>query len=220
MKIKLHFLIYLLLLTGCIEGKIVRQSQENQILVGDIKARLKNATSCCVDYSKFSYGDIQSKKRHEVVLGASSSVYDFPFGKSRFQAYSLPRIEHGDSIVVTAIELYSGSKAKAIFRPRAFFVDKNYMPLAQQPTMAFDKFHMGATTEGHNSRIDLYPDYSEAKYLIIAADPSFVGGNYTDRAGTRVIPAGGALIGMSIPERKFPYGYEGKGFVTYETNRR
>jgi len=220
MNIKLPTLLCLLLLTGCIEEKILRQSQENHILVENTKARLKNATSCCVDYSKFSYNDIRSKNRHEVNLVASSSVFEFPFGTSRVQAYSLPRIEQGDVLVVTAIEVHSGSKAKAIFRPRAFFVDKNYMPLAQQPTLLLNKFHMGATTEGHSSRIDLYPDYLEAKYLIIAADPSFVGDSFTDKGGTRVIPAGVALIGMSIPERQFPYGYEGKGFVSYETSRR
>ena len=201
-----------LLLSGCIEEKIAKRTAADRVLVDATASRLLNGKSCCASYRAMQFNQFMPG-RHPISLDASSPIYTFAFGKSRFVAYSLPPMNPGDELIVGAIDLYSGSSARPRFWPTVLFLSDAFELLPNQPHVNLDDHFTGWSTEGHAAHIRLTPEYSEASYVIIAADPTFIGKSYVDRKHSMMIPAGAAFVSMSIPEQEFPYGYEGKGFI-------
>jgi hypothetical protein len=201
------------LLSGCIEEKIARRAAADHTLADATASRLSHGRVCCASYRAMPFNRFVPGMRQPVSLDASSPIYDFTFGRSRFVAYTLPALGAGDELVVGATELYSGSSARPRFRPAVIFLSETYEPLPVQPYLALNDHFMGWSTEGHAAHIPLTPGYSAARYVIIAADPGFIGSSYIEKRHSTTMPAGGAYISMSIPEQQFPYGYEGKGFL-------
>ena len=206
-------LLCVLFLSGCIEEKIARRTAGDRALVDATATRLSNGQVCCVTYRSMPFNRFVPGVRQAVSLDASSPIYDFAFGKSRFVAYSLPPVNPGDELVVGAVDLYSGSSARPRFHPAIVFLSGTYEPLPGQPKINLNDHFVGWSTEGHAAHIPLTPEFSNARYVIIAADPGFIGSSFVQRKHSTTMPAGGAFVSMSIPEQEFPYGYEGKGFL-------
>jgi hypothetical protein len=210
---RILIVLSVLLLSGCIEEKIAKRTAGDRALVDATASRLSDGVICCASYGSMQFNQFVPGVRQPVSLDESSPIYNFAFGKSRFVAYSLPSINPGDELVVGAIDLYSGSSARPRFRPAIIFLSGAYEPLPEQPNVDLNDHFMGWSTEGHAAHIPLTPRFSTARYVIVAADPNFIGSSFVEKKHSTMMPAGGAFVSMTVPEQEFPYGYEGKGFL-------
>ena len=198
-----------LLVAGCISEKVARKYDANKSLAAETISRLNSEITCCTSYREIKYQPLESNKRLELLLNPSTPVFDFPFGKSRFLGFQIPTASNVVEVLITAIEMQSG--AKPVFRPRVLLLNSSFELIQDQPQLKFDKYFFGATTEGHIARITVQT--SQVRYVIITADPDFIGKEYADGGKSYLAPAGGAYVGISVPAQSYPYGYEGKGFI-------
>ena len=199
--------------SGCISEQISQKYDGNKSLAAATVSRLNSATVCCTSYREIRYQTLENGKRLELSLTPSSPVFDFPFGRSRFVGFQMPMAPNAIELHVTAIELQSG--VKPTFRPRALLLDRNFELIHNQPKLSFDKYYFGATTEGHTARIGILT--SLVRYVIIAADPDFIGKEHTGGGKSYAMPTGGGYVGVSIPQQRYPYGYEGKAFIAVKS---
>lgn len=202
-----------LMLSGCLAEKMARRAVEREALAKHTSEQVLAGQSCCGSYKEFAFSAIDVDTRVEVVLSSSSPIYEFPFGKTRFQAFELPALGSGDILKFYALELISGADAKPIFRPSIILLAGDHEPLADQPILEYSDRYMGWSQEGHSAKLAISGEYKDAKYLIVAADPSFFGKSYISGAQTYLASAGTIFIPISVPEKHFPYGYEGTAFV-------
>ena len=86
------------LLAGCmgnLEDVLARREVEREALAKTTADRVTASASCCANYRAITFRPMPLGLEQEVVLSASSPVFDFPFGRSRFEAFELPPLTTG-----------------------------------------------------------------------------------------------------------------------------
>ena len=200
-------------LSGCLADVLARREVERQELVTQTAERVSSGQACCKSYQDMSFRALTPNTEQEIVLTTASPIYEFAFGKSRFDAFALPSLQIGDTLKLSAIELINGPSAKPIFRPLVLLLTEAFEPLKEQPALEFTHYFMGWSTEGHSAKVTVSADIQNAKYAVVLADPAYVGKSYIKGELSYMSSAGGALVPVSVPEQRFPYGYEGKAFI-------
>lgn len=202
---------------GPMDEVLARHEAERQALAYQTTQRVANGTVCCTSYREMRFTPLALGSEHEIILSDVSPMFAFPFGKTRFEAFALPPLESGDTLVVKAIELISGPDAKPIFRPALVLLDEAFQPIQPSPSLAFKDHFNGWSFEGHEGAIAIDSAYARARYAIVAADPAFSNQSYVRRAHSTTMPAGGnAYVSTSVAQQRYPYGYEGRALVVIE----
>jgi len=122
-------------LSGCLADVLARREVERQELVTQTAERVSSGQACCKSYQDMSFRALAPNTEQEIVLTTASPIYEFAFGKSRFDAFALPSLQIGDTLKLSAIELINGPSAKPIFRPLVLLLTDS--PLWSSPTISW-----------------------------------------------------------------------------------
>jgi hypothetical protein len=195
-----------------LERVISKRLADNRAIASQSIADLNAASPCCGDYTAITAKQMKLNVKYDVVLNKASPVYEFPFGKSRFQAYEFPALQKGDEIRVYALYI-GGPSPKPLYYPAAVLLDKDYKALEHQPEWRFSHSYMGMNSQGHYASIEASTLPTSVHYIVVAADPRYVGQDYVENAYSYMAPAGPVLLNNEVPELRHPYSYEGTSMV-------
>ncbi len=209
-----------LLVSGCMAEKLARRAAFRDAQAEQTAQRVAEGSACCSTYGELVYTPLEAGNEFEVVLRKGSPLFDFPFGRSRLKALALPPLSSGDALRVSAVELVSGDKP--IFRPVVILLSERHEPIGEPIIPVYDDRFMKWSSEGHAATIALDGALAGARYLIVAADPAYVGKSFVREAATSIMPVAGTTIFLPIhrEEMQYAYGYEGLAYVTVGRRRR
>lgn len=200
-----------IVLSGCVAEKVARKKA---LLVAETLHSLERVAAqpvCCASYRDMDFELLTINVDQEVFLTTSSPTYEFDFGKSRFRSYLLPPLRAGDAVRVTAVEIVSGGSL--IFRPVAIFMTEGFETIDLPSPMVFDDRVMKWSYDGHAADIRIQGALEKAKYMVVAADPSFFGKSYIRGNASMMMPIGTGAVSIPLQGAEFPYGFEGKAVV-------
>jgi len=123
------------------------------------KSELNARTSCCKSVAEFKFDALDNEKEHELALGSSSFVFDFPTGKSYFASYKLP---DGTKRALLIKSQFNGTYIGQFLQPIFTFLDSEKREVSTfSPRLSFIPPAFVPYTVAHMSGGIAVPDSAE-----------------------------------------------------------
>ena len=92
------------------------------------------------------------------------------------------------------------------------------MQIGAPLALDFVRFTMVSfSQDGHTAHVPVTPELASARYLVVYADPTFIGRAFVKEDVTYLAPAGAVFVPVSAPGISVPYTYEGRALVKIDT---
>ena len=214
-KVLIIVLLAIFWLSGCSTSTRIKDLESSRIAY-------EEAEICCSSFGEMEFVSLESKNSHKFRVNRKKSAFNFSSGKSFFAAFSLPRLDVGDTIYIGSMQTSSGGYfttplSSHILYPSLIFLDKDFKIKKDYSNLKL------RTKEWFNSRglqtsIMFDETLADSKYLVVYTDPSTIGNFYSDSLPSGFIPAGGIYVNTPGGDYNIPYSYEGLLLLEFEKN--
>lgn len=159
---------------------------------------------CCFDFAQMPFKKLLPGQAMTETINATSPVFDFPQGRSRFVAWELPALHPFGTVALRSVVTPSGMPGTGllyIFSPAVMLLDEQFNIIADQHGglfFAVPASMMPPRGASLQARIPATAIRARARYLIVYTSRSILEGDWTTtRPG--FVPIVGGVLPTGIP---------------------
>lgn len=163
-----------------------------------------DAKSCCSSMADFHYAPLSLPATVVTHIEDANTVFEFPTGKSYFQAFRLPESPSG--LTVTINSYFAGP----VFFPNFLFLDDSYKPLRRVGSPDTHYVPPSTWVRGHYELTANVPAGDAARYLVVLTTSDDMFHSLDTGNGHFLMPAGGIYVPISTGPHIASHGPTGK----------